>query len=108
MEEPPSATKPVVVDLELLLEPSICELALDVNNDDCTLTLERSGLPDLSLERGSQVVEGLPAATVSDSRARFVKGPRSIETARTYYTCGGAEARRRRRIAAGDRFMQVY
>jgi hypothetical protein len=74
MEEPPSANKPVVVDLELLLEPATCELALDVNNDDCSLTLERSGLPDLSLERGSQVVEGLPAATVSTVVRASLKG----------------------------------
>ena len=74
LEEPPSSSKPVVVDLELLMEPATCELALDVNNDDCTLTLERPGLPDLSLERGSQVVEGLPAATVSTVVRASLKG----------------------------------
>ena len=56
------------------MEPATCELALDVNNDDCTLTLERPGLPDLSLERGSQVVEGLPAATVSTVVRASLKG----------------------------------
>ena len=45
-----------------------------MNNDDCTLTLERPGLPDLSLERGSQVVEGLPAATVSTVVRASLKG----------------------------------
>ena len=74
LEEPPSSSEPVVVDLELLMEPATCELALDVNNDDCTLTLERPGLPDLSLERGSQVVEGLPAATVSTVVRASLKG----------------------------------
>ena len=45
MAEPPSSSSPVVVSLDLVLEPSTCELALEVNNDDCSLTLERSGLP---------------------------------------------------------------
>jgi hypothetical protein len=74
MEAPPSSSSPVVVSLDLVLEPSICELALEVNNDDCSLTLERAGLPDLRLERGSQVVEGLPSSRVSTVVRASLKG----------------------------------
>jgi hypothetical protein len=109
MEEPPSSTKPVIVDLDLLLEPSICELALDVNNDDCSLTLERPGLPDLSLARGSQVVEGLPAATVSSTLRASLKGHAQLKPLGPITLVAlRSKARRRRFIKTGDRVMQMY
>ena len=55
---------PVVLELELVLEPATCELDLKVNTA-CALTLERPGLPDLALTGGSQIIESLPAATVT-------------------------------------------